>query len=243
MSIHKASTRYPPVNCEICANRNGGLCGALSVKQLAKLRAIARLRVVPEGLPIYRAGDAVDSYASVVRGVVKLTKATAGGVHHVVALMYPPEFLGYSQENEHRYSATAAIGAELCTYPRAAFQRLLQDEHELCQRLLEYTIRELEFSRDWALMVACKPSYERVAGFFVLVAQGNSARAVERDPGILMQLPLTRTELANYLGLTPETVSRNITRLKRKGLIEFRTLRGVIIPDIHRLEAEADFIP
>jgi CRP/FNR family transcriptional regulator len=244
MSIQKASTRYPQVNCETCANRHGGLCGALSVKQLAKLRAIARLRVVPEGFPLYRAGDAVDSYASVVRGAVKLTKTTAGGVHHVVALIYPPEFLGYSQENEHRYSATAAIDAELCTYPKAAFHRLLQNEHELCLRLLEYTARELEFSRDWGLMLACKSSYERVAGFFLLVAKDvkNSARVAGREPGITIRLPLTRTELANFLGLTPETVSRNITRLKRKGLIQFPTLRGVIVPDIRQLAAEVDFI-
>jgi CRP/FNR family transcriptional regulator len=243
MSVQKASTRYPRVNCETCANRHGGLCGALSVKLFAELRAIARLRLVPAGLPIYRAGDAVNSYASVLRGVVKLTKTTAGGAHHVVALIYSPEFLGYSEENEHRYSATAAIDTELCIYPSAAFQRLLQDQHELCQRLLEYTAREREFSRDWGLMVACKPSYERVAGFFVLAAKGleNSAKAAGGEPGINIQLPLTRTELANYLGLTPETVSRNIAQLKREGLIQFRTLRGVVIPDIQKLAAEADF--
>jgi CRP/FNR family transcriptional regulator len=244
MSVQKASIRHSPVDCETCANRHGGLCGALSVKQLAKLRAIARLRLVPEGLPLYRAGDALDSYASVVRGVVKLTKTTASGVHHVVALIYPPEFLGYSDEDEHRYSATAAIDAELCTYPRAAFHRLLQDEHELCQRLLEYTARELAFSREWSLMVVCKSSYERVAGFFLLIAKNmrNSTRVAGGEPETVIRLPLTRTELANYLGLTPETVSRNITRLKRKGLIKFQTLRRVIIPDIERLAAEADFI-
>jgi CRP/FNR family transcriptional regulator len=244
MSIQKASKRYPQANCETCANRHGGLCGTLSAGQLAKLRAIARLRAVPEGLPLYRAGDEVDSYASVVRGVVKLTRTTAGGVHHVVALIYPPEFLGFSQDNEHRYSATAAIDAELCTYPRAAFRRLLQNEHELCQRLLEYTARELEFSRDWGLMVACKSSYERVAGVFLLIARGlkTSDRAAGAEPGVIIQLPLTRTELANYLGLTPETVSRNITRLKRKGLIKFQTLRKVVISDIRQLASEADFI-
>jgi CRP/FNR family transcriptional regulator len=92
-------------------------------------------------------------------------------------------------------------------------------------------------------MVARKSSYERVAGFFVLIAKGlkYSAGAAGREPGMTIQLPLTRTELANYLGLTPETVSRNITRLKRKGLIEFPTLREVIISDIHRLGEEADF--
>jgi CRP/FNR family transcriptional regulator len=103
--------------------------------------------------------------------------------------------------------------------------------------------RELEFSRDWGLMVGSKSSYECVAGFFLLIAKDlkNSARAAGGEPEIMIRLPLTRTELANFLGLTPETVSRNITRLKRKGLIQFRTLRSIIIPDIQKLAAEADF--
>jgi CRP/FNR family transcriptional regulator, anaerobic regulatory protein len=224
------------------AKRHGGFCGTLSVKQLAKLRAIARRRLVPEGVPLYRAGDAADSYASVVRDVVKLTRTTADGLHHVVALIYPPEFLGYSQENEHRYSATAAIDAELCSDPRAAFHRLLQDEHELCQWLLEYTARQLEFARDWSLMVVCKSSYERVAGFFLLIAKDvkNSARVAEGEPGFIIRLPLPRTELAQYLGLTAEILSRNLTRLKCKELIQFRTLRSIIIPDIRQLAAELD---
>jgi CRP/FNR family transcriptional regulator len=186
----------------------------------------------------------VDSYASVLRGVVKLTKTTAGGAHHVVALKYPPEFLGYSEQEEHRYSATAATEVELCTYPKAAFHRLLRDGHEPNQRLLEYNARELELAREWNLMVACKSSYERVALFFMLIAKGvrNSGGVVEGEPETIIQLPLTRTEVADYLGLSLETVSRTITKLKRKGLIEFRTPREVIISDTGRLVAEADLI-
>ena len=78
----------------------------------------------------------------------------------------------------------------------------------------------------------------------MLIAGGltNSDQTARGEPEIIIQLPLTRMELANYLGLTPETVSRNITRLKRKGLIEFQTLRSVVILNIGQLASEADYI-
>jgi CRP/FNR family transcriptional regulator len=210
-------------------------------KQLEKLRTIARRRAVPEGRLIFRAGDEVESYASIVSGVVKLIKTTSGGENHVAALMYPPEFMGYSSDDEHRYSAVAAMEAELCTYPRAAFRRLLREDVEFCLRILEYTVSEIEIFRHWTLMATRRSSYERVAGFFLFLSRRakNGGVASPGEPVILVELPLTRTELADYLGLTLETVSRNVTRLKRKGLIELRGAREVIVPDFERLSAEA----
>jgi CRP/FNR family transcriptional regulator len=125
MSIQNILAERTSVKCGACANRHGGICGTLSEGQLKKLQVLARRRVVPESLAIFRAGDAADFYTSVVSGVVKLTKTTAEGEHRVIALMYPPEFIGYTAADEHSYSATAATKVELCTYPRAAFHRLL----------------------------------------------------------------------------------------------------------------------
>jgi CRP/FNR family transcriptional regulator len=239
MSIQNVLAERNSVKCAACANRHGGLCGTLSDGQLKK--ALARRRLVPESLAIFRAGDAVDCYASVVSGVVKLTKTTAEGEHRVIALMYPPEFLGYTAADGHSYSAIAATKVELCAYPRAAFRRLLLECPELCQRLLDYTARELDRCRDWALILANKSSYERVAGFFVLVARGaqSSQAAPCGKRGTCLQLPLTRSELANYLGLTLETVSRNITKLRQKGLIELRSAREIFVPDLERLTLDA----
>jgi CRP/FNR family transcriptional regulator len=241
MSIQNVLSERTSVKCEACANRHAGICGTLSDGQLKKLQALARRRVVPESVAIFRAGDAADCCASVVSGVVKLTKTTAEGDHRVIALMSPPEFIGYTAASEHSYSAIAATKVELCIYPRAAFRRLLLECPELCQRLLDYTARELEHCRDWALILANKSSYERVAGFFVLVAEGaqSSQAAPSGTLSTCLQLPLTRTELADYLGLSLETVSRNITKLRQKGLIELRSAREIFVPDLERLTLDA----
>jgi CRP/FNR family transcriptional regulator len=241
MSIQKALNRRSLAKCEACASRHSGICAALPDEQLERLRSVARRRVVREGLPIFRAGDEVESYASVVSGVVKLIKTASGGENHVIALMYPSEFMGYSGEDEYRYSAAAAMEAELCIYPKAAFRRLLQEDSEFCLRVLEYTASELEFCRDWALMTVRKSAYERVAGFFLFLSRRikNGGGVLRGQPAILVELPLTRTELADYLGLTLETVSRNVTRLRRQGLIELRSAREVIVMDFERLSAEA----
>ncbi len=232
---------HTAVKCEGCPNRHGGICGSLSEDELEKLNNIARRRRVPQNLPIFRDGDRVTSFASIVSGVVKLTKTTRAGNHRVITLLYAPEFLGFSYDDLHRYSAVAATEVELCTYPRSSFNRLLLESPAINREVIEHTQRELEFVRDWSLMLSCTSSYERVAGFFSVIARraAGSAIAANEQSRNWFLLPLKREEIADYLGLTIETVSRNITRLKHKGLIELKSAREICVPDLERLIAEA----
>ena len=100
--------------------------------------------------------------------------------------------------------------------------------------LFEFTARELDLCRDWTLMLGRKSSYERVASLLLMIAKRARYTGCAPLPENYAQfeLPLTRSELADYLGLTLETVSRMIGQLKRKGLIELRSTREVIVPDI-----------
>ncbi len=227
--------------CEVCVSRQRGICGVLSSEQRERLVAIARRRVVPANQYVFRDGDEVISFASILSGVVKLIKTTASGEQHIIGLMYAPEFLGHTFADHHRFSAAAATEVELCTFPRASFARLLVEIPQLERWLFEFTVRELDLCRDWTLMLGRKSSYERVASLLLMIAR--RARYTGTIPSgnfAQFELPLTRSELADYLGLTLETVSRKISRLKSKGLIELRSTRDVVVPNIELLAAVAN---
>jgi CRP/FNR family transcriptional regulator, anaerobic regulatory protein len=226
--------------CDVWAGAHPRLCSVLSGAQREKLTAIARRRIVPANHYIFRDGEEVTGFASILSGVVKLVKTTSDGEQHIIGLMYAPDFLGHTFETFHRFSAAAANEVELCTYPRAPFTRLMLENPVMERWLFEFTARELDLCREWTLMLGRKSSYERVASLLLMIA--SRARHMGEGPApenfAEFELPLTRSELADYLGLTLETVSRMIGKLKKGGLIELRSSREVAVPDISRL-AEA----
>ncbi len=243
MSIHSTGQPHAfPARCENCIIRHRGICGVLRPDQLEKLSAIARRRFVPANQYVFRDGDEAMSFASISTGVIKLIKTTLRGGQHIIGLMYAPHFLGHTIANQHRFSAVAATDVELCTYPRMGFSRLLVEYPELERWLFEFTVRERDLCRDWTVMLGRKSSYERVASLLLIIARRAryAGCAPLADNYAEFELPLSRSEVADYLGLTLETVSRKINRLKSKGLIELRTAREVVVPDIERLSAVAD---
>ena len=214
----------------------------MPAEQIDRLTSIARRRMVTANQYIFRDGDEAVSFAAILSGVVKLIKTTASGEQHIIGLMYAPEFLGHTFSNNHRFSAAAATEVELCTFPRTSFSRLLAEFPAMERWLFEFTARELDICRDWTLMLGRKSSYERVASLLLMIARRAryTGCAPLPDNYAQFELPLTRSELADYLGLTLETVSRKISRLKYKGVIELRGTREVIVPDIGVLSVVAN---
>ncbi len=246
MPSHTAERpHFNPGRCEACFIRHRGICAALSPEQLERLSSIARRRTMPANQYIFRDGDEAISFAAIVSGVVKLIKTTAEGERHIIGLVYAPEFLGHTFAEQHRFSAAAATDVDMCTFPRAAFNRLLDEFPELERWLFEFTVRELDISRDWTLMLGRKSSYERVASLLLIIAKRsrNAGCLPFGENSAQFELPLTRSELADYLGLTLETVSRKISGLKRKGVIELRTTREIVVPDIELLAEAANMDP
>ncbi len=231
-----------PARCDVCAVHNRGLCSALSAAEQERLTAIARRRTVSANHYIFRDGDEAVTFASILSGVVKLIKTTSDGEQHIIGLKYAPEFLGHTFAKHHRFSAAAATEVELCIYPRAPFSRLMLDIPMMERWLFEFTASELDLCRDWTLMLGRKSSYERVASLLLMIAKRARYTGCSPLPKNYAQfeVPLTRSELADYLGLTLETVSRMVGKLKREGLIELRSTREVIVPDIGLLAGVAN---
>jgi CRP/FNR family transcriptional regulator, anaerobic regulatory protein len=225
--------------CDICQVRREGICAALDDEARAQLSQISRRRVLSAHNVIFRDGDEADHYFSITSGIVKLVKTLADGHQHIIGLIHQPGFMGQTLNRRHTYAAESATGVELCAYPRAAFDAFLKTHPELERQIFEMTVRELDLCRDWTLLLGRKCSYERVAGFLLMMARRMPKPAEEAPNFIHFELPFTRGEMADYLGLTLETVSRQFSRLKKKRIIALPSSRDIIIPDIELLSAVA----
>lgn len=177
---------------------------------------------------------------SVVEGVATLSITLADGRRQMVGLLLPSDFLGRTGRDRSSYDVVAATEITLCMFRRAEFERLLRGSPRLGERLLEMTLDELDAAREWMLLLGRKSARERIASLLVIMARRHAGCA-EGPAGRRVSYPLhiTREAMADYLGLTIETVSRQISTLRREGLIRLRENRMVDIHDLSALIAES----
>ncbi len=228
--------------CATCVIRQKAICDALNANEVQALNRLSRRRTVPAGQMILGEGEARTVFANIVSGVVKLTKTLDDGRQHIIGLLFASDFLGRAYRSDNPYFAEAATDVELCVFPTAGFEKLLIEHPGLEHRLFQYTLSELDACQEWMLLLARKKAEERVASFLLMIAKRvpNLGGAGSENPNeARFILPLSRTEISDCLGLTIETVRRQITRLKTKGVIELINYREIIIPDVRRLQQAA----
>lgn len=227
-----------PVKCDQCVVRHKAICAALSEEELSQFNRIARQKFVPAGQVISTEEDIV--FANIVQGVVKLTKTLTDGRQQIVGLQFPPDFLGRIYAEKTPYYAEAATEVELCAFPKSGFESMLKRFPGLEHRLFENTLDELDTAREWMVLLGRKTAQEKVASLLLMIARRAPIIGCHHMPDMnyaQFTLPLSRANLADYLGLTLETVSRQITKLKTAGVIEVADNRDITVPDIAALEA------
>ncbi len=224
--------------CDTCIIRHKGICNALTRKELEELSRIAHRRSFQAGQRILSSEEGLHAFAAIYSGVVKLTKILIDGRQQIVGLLFPPDCLGRSQGATNAYFAEAATDVELCCFPERAFECMLDRFPGLNQRLLQQTWAELDEARDWMVLLGRKTAEERVASLFLMLAtRAGPALDEEQEPpvGKLFELHLKRAEIADFLGLTLETVSRQITALKKSGVIAMAGRRRFSVTDFDAL--------
>jgi CRP/FNR family transcriptional regulator len=229
--------------CEHCAVRNSALCRALPAAALSRMSRLAVRRRIAAGQVISIASPDGQAVATVISGVVKLVSALEDGRQQIVALQFPGDFLGDPFSTGGNVSAEAATDLELCQIGQDEFRALL-DEHPGMQQLLaRHTFAELRAARDWMLLLGRKTASERVASLFVLLASRHpveDCRQTQGDGPIRFVLPVSRADIADFLGLTIETVSRQIHSLKDSKILIFKGQRNVTVSDMGRLRQLAE---
>lgn len=223
-----------PIVCRACEARHKGICGALSGDELQKLSKHTSKRAASRKQELVHEEDEVHTYSNILSGAVKLTKLLPDGRQQIVGLQFAPDFLGRPFMSESNFGAEVAVDVRLCTFPKDVLESMLKDNPELENRLLRQVLKELDEARQWMLVLGRMTAKEKVASFLSLIADHIDP---EHDgDSVTFELPLSRAEIADYLGLTIETVSRQFTALRKEGLIEIEGNRHIVVPDRESLK-------
>lgn len=227
--------------CADCAVRDQSLCGSLTDRELGALNALGRRQQVARGEAFVWAGDESIVCGNLLSGVLKLSASMADGREQTVGLLYPADFVGQPYVEDAAFTITALSDAELCVFPRKPFEQVLEDHVRMERLLLQRTFAALTEARGRMLMLARQSAEERIAAFLLDMAkraEKTGCRATAEGP-VTFDLPLTRGQIADVLGLTIETVSRQLTKLKTAGIIALPGTRAVTVRDRAALEARA----
>jgi CRP/FNR family transcriptional regulator len=222
-----------PATCRVCEARHGVVCGALAAAQLRELCRHSTRRKLDAGCEIVAQGEEVSSYSNIMNGVVKLCKVMPDGRQQIVGLQFAPDFIGRPFVPESTLSAEAATPTEICVFPRGLLDRMIADTPELQHNLHAQALKELDAAREWMLTLGRRTAQEKVASLLYLIA---THAEPETTCSTTFDLPLSRAEIADFLGLTIETVSRQMTKLRKQGVIRIENNRHIVVPDMDELE-------
>lgn len=227
-------------DCGACPIRHRAVCARCEPEELSQLEEIKYYRSFEAGQTLIWSGDRMDFVASVVSGVAMLTHTLEDGRTQMVGLLLPSDFVGRPGREMAPYNVIAATDVLMCCFRRKPFEEIMTATPHVAQRLLEMTLDELDAARHWMLLLGRKTAREKIASLISIIAGRDSALRLRSASGrMVVELPLTREAMADYLGLTLETVSRQVSALKRDGVIALQGNRTVIIPDFQRLQEEA----
>src|SRR6056297_196905 len=227
-------------SCSDCPIRHRAVCARCEPDELQQLEQIKFYRSFDAGQNILWSGDKMDFVASVVTGVATLTQAMEGGRTQMVGLLLPSDFVGRPGREVAAYDVTAIAPVTLCCFRRRQFEELMLTTPHIGQRLLEMALDELDAAREWMLLLGRKTAREKIASLLAIIARRDATLNLGAlDGPVSFDLPLTREAMADYLGLTLETVSRQVSALKKDQVITLEGKRHVTIPDFNRLLDEA----
>ncbi len=216
------------------------MCARCEPDELNRLDEIKYYRSFEAGQTIVWAGDRMDFVASVVTGVATLTQTMEDGRTQMVGLLLPSDFVGRPGRDAAPYNVTATTDLMMCCFRKKPFEGLIGTTPHLAQRLLEMTLDELDAAREWMLLLGRKTAREKIASLLSIIARRDASLNMRPSRGrMTFDLPLTREAMADYLGLTLETVSRQMSALKRDGIVELEGKRRILIPNFDRLNEEA----
>jgi CRP/FNR family transcriptional regulator len=222
--------------CASCGARPYSVCSAIDDHDLGRLAAMAVTSTAEQGRTFIDEGDPADHFFNITSGTARLFKSLPDGRRQITGFAGRGHFLGLAVSNSYAFSAEAIEPVQYCRFSRAKLRMMLDDFPALEKRLLDVASNELVAAQEQMLLLGRKTARERVASF-LLARRLESAACV--SPAVHVHLPMTRSDIADYLGLTIETVSRTLTGLKADKLIGIPHPSEIIILNHQGLTAQA----
>jgi CRP/FNR family transcriptional regulator len=197
----------------------------------------AQVRVVERKEHVFLEGDDATHIFKVEAGHVCIYRLLADGRRQIVDFAFAGDFIGLGANGQHTTNAQASERTRLRSIRASELRNVVRENPRLGLELYEAMSNELSAARELLVSVCQRTAQERVAGFLLAIAQRNARRGEDAS---CVVLPMTRTDIADYLGLTIETVSRTFTKLRKDGLIDIEQCIIITINDSDALADIAD---
>ena len=223
--------------CDTCGARAFSVCGSLEPDDLAGLDAIAERMTLQAGDALVREGDAALDVFNVTSGSVRVYKLLPDGRRQITGFLFAGDFIGMASGEVYGFSAEAIEATTLCRFRRNEYRALIRQSPALEGALLDRATHELAAAQNQMLLLGRKTARERLASFLSDLPDRDPLRP--SDDGVV-HLPMTRSEIADYLGLTIETVSRELTKLKTAGVVTPLSLHALRVDRPEQLRDIAD---
>ena len=198
-------------------------------ESLSALDRIGTAMSLARGETLFYEGDAALSCFKVISGALRSCRVLADGRRHIAEFFLPGDFIALSAEAAHRFTAEAVTETKLMRYPRHSVEQMTEAQPRLSRCLLDLLCRSLSAAQQQMLLLGRKNAVERMASFLLMMADRAS-------DGEHVSLPMTRSDIADHLGLTTETVSRIFGQLKSQRVIQLKGASEVVVTDIDALE-------
>ncbi len=225
--------RHLPQECANCAARSLAMCAGLNPSELAHMAEYASRRKVDAGQSLFQEGDPADNVFTVTSGVIKQYKLLADGRCQVTGFYFAGDLIGLPEGREYPVTADALAPSTVCAFPRGRITELVGSYPTLANAVILKLQREVTIAQEQMLSLGRLSAEERIAGF-LLTLMVKAPDCVNEDGSL--SLRMRRADIADYLGLTVETVSRSFTKLRNAGVIGADRAGAVEILSRDRLE-------
>ena len=214
-----------PANCDVCEVRANSICSDLGPREFVQVeKTMSRRHVAKNKVE----GEPNDSLYVVVDGCFRLSKMLEDGRRQVTGFLFKGDFAGVRATEASAYTAEALNDGLVCYFPHSFLDEIAIDAPGVKDRLIRHGQTEYHKAQDHIVLLGKKNAEERVVSFIAMINErigfddGNGARRVP--------LPMPRQDIADYLGLRLETLSRTLTSLRESGRLLDVTRHSVTVP-------------
>lgn len=193
------------------------------------LKAAGTVVQIGEGEEVFAEGADADVFYKVISGVVRICKFLSDGRRQIEAFHNAGEVFGFELGGERSLSAEAVSDCTLVSYRRRNVETMAQKDENITRELFQYAMQSLAHAQTHSLLLGRRGAAEKMATFLL----GQAERSLD---GRTVSLAMTRQDIADYLGLTIETVSRSLSQFERRGVIALANTREVRLKNVEALE-------
>jgi len=234
MSLHslRPDNNRAVTRCSLCKIRSYSFCRCLKDGQLKIFSEISSERTHTNRENIFLQQEISTNLYNITEGNVKIYHLLSDGRIQIIGFLYPGDFFGSYRLGKYNYSAEAIGDIKLCVFKQEILDKYLEKNTNIVKELLHMISYELTLAQDRIGVLGKMNANERMAKFILNISNQRARIGWQDNP---ISLPMTRQDIADYLGLTLETVSREITKLKTSNIIKVISAKKLFISNKNEL--------